>query len=239
MKVLIVHAHPEPHSFNGALTAAATETLREEGHDVVVSDLYAEQFNPAGGPHDFQQRARPDYFHYQTEQQNAALTHSFAPELAREQARLLEADLLILQFPIWWGGPPGILKGWFDRVLAYGVAYVDGTRFDKGLFRGRRALLGVTTGGTPQRFREEDVYGPMEKVLWPVRRLVLDYMGFELEPPFVSYAAPRVTDEERQGYLAAWRRLVADTARKPISPTPINPVELLADVGAGAWSKKR
>jgi NAD(P)H dehydrogenase (quinone) len=239
MKALIVHAHPEPQSFNGALTNAAVETLRAEGHEVVVSDLYAERFNAAGGPDDFQERARPEYFHYQTEQQNAALKQNYVPELEREMKRLYAADLLILQFPLWWGGPPGVLKGWFDRVLAYGVAYVDGTRFDKGLFKGRRALLSVTTGGTPQRFREEDVYGPIEKVLWPVKHLVLDYMGYDLEPPFISYAAPRVTPEERAGYLTAWRKLVSETARKPVAPKALDPEALIASVGLSPWAKQR
>src|SRR5690349_21177414 len=129
MQVLIVHAHPEPQSFNAALTAAATEALRDAGHAVTVSDLYADGFDPVAGRHDFLETANSERFHYQTEQANAAAHRSFAPDLAREQARVLAADLLILQFPLWWGAPPAILKGWLDRVLAYGIAYVDGRRF--------------------------------------------------------------------------------------------------------------
>ena len=40
MKILIVHAHPEPRSFNGALTDTARRCLAEAGHELVVSDLY-------------------------------------------------------------------------------------------------------------------------------------------------------------------------------------------------------
>src|SRR5687767_12931505 len=115
MNVLIVHAHPEPLSFNAALTTAATAALRAAGHVVTVSDLYAEHFDPVAGRHDFLQTANPERFHYQTEQAHAAANRSFAPDLAREQARLLAADLLVLQFPLWWGAPPAILKGWLDR----------------------------------------------------------------------------------------------------------------------------
>ncbi|SFQ04682.1 Flavodoxin-like fold [Mesorhizobium sp. NFR06] len=46
MRIFIVHAHPEPDSFNGALTRAAQEALAAAGHEVVVSDLYAMAFNP-------------------------------------------------------------------------------------------------------------------------------------------------------------------------------------------------
>jgi NAD(P)H dehydrogenase (quinone) len=50
MNVLIVHVHPEPKSFNGALTRAAVKTLREQGHTVKVSDLYAMKWKPAAEP---------------------------------------------------------------------------------------------------------------------------------------------------------------------------------------------
>ncbi len=41
MKFLIVHAHAEPKSFNGALTRRAKEVLAAAGHEAIVSDLYA------------------------------------------------------------------------------------------------------------------------------------------------------------------------------------------------------
>ena len=46
MRVLMVHAHPEPKSFNGAMTRAAFEALVAAGHAVEVSDLYAMRFSP-------------------------------------------------------------------------------------------------------------------------------------------------------------------------------------------------
>jgi len=236
--VLIVTAHPEPRSFNHALTARAAEALRAAGHRVVLSDLYAEGFNPAGGRGDFTDTADPEHFHYQSEQANACRHHGFAADIAREQARLEAADLLVLQFPLWWGGPPAILKGWIDRVLAYGFAYVDGYRFDTGLFRGRRAMLSVTTGGTPARFGAEGVYGPIEQVLWPVRRLALEYMGFEVAEPFVSYAAPRITVQERAALIDAWAERVSAFAADPVDRNG-RPDDILSQVDENAWAKRR
>jgi NAD(P)H dehydrogenase (quinone) len=237
MKVLIVHAHPEPQSFNAALTRAAAAALRDEGHEVTLSDLYADHFDPVAGRHDFLQAANPERFHYQSEQAHAAANRSFAPDIAREQARLLSVDLLVLQFPLWWGAPPAILKGWLERVLAYGIAYVDGRRFTSGLFKGRRAIMSVTTGGTPERFRSEDVYGNIEQVLWPVRRLALEYMGYDVEEPFVSYAAPRVGDAERTAYIKAWCGRVVETASKPVIPVSIDSEALIASTGPAAWAR--
>jgi NAD(P)H dehydrogenase (quinone) len=236
-RVLIVHAHPEPASFNAALTRAAAEALRGAGHTVTVSDLYAEGFEGMAGRRDFSTTADPSRFHYQSEQAYAAAHDGFAATIRREQERVRQADLLILQFPLWWGAPPAILKSWFERVLAYGFAYVDARRFDSGLFRGRRALMGVTTGGTPARFGPDGVYGEIDRVLWPVRRLTLEYMGYEVDEPFVAYGVPRVGDAERETYLAAWRQRVLAATAHDLPQTRIDPLEALAAVGTSAWTR--
>src|SRR5512138_237891 len=119
------------------MTAAAVAAIGAAGHSVEVSDLCAEGFGAVAGRGDMASVADPARFHLQSEQDRAAREGAFAPDIAREQDRLRRADLLVLQFPVWWGAPPAILKGWFDRVLAYGFAYVDGRRFDTGLLKGR------------------------------------------------------------------------------------------------------
>ena len=53
MKSLIVYAHPEPKSFNGALKDKAVETLEAQGYEVKVSDLYAMDFDPVARKEDF------------------------------------------------------------------------------------------------------------------------------------------------------------------------------------------
>jgi NAD(P)H dehydrogenase (quinone) len=212
MNALIVYAHPEPTSFTAALKNSAMRALSAVGHRVEVSDLYGEGFNPVAGRHDFLHAADPARFHYQSEQLHASRTAGFAPDLMREQDRLLRAELLVLVFPLWWGGLPAILKGWFDRVCAYGVTYADGKRFDKGCFVGRRAMLGLTTGGTLERFSPGGGYGEMEDVLYCVRRCILEYLGLEVMEPFVAYAAPRVDAAVRAEYLRSWEARLRATA---------------------------
>ena len=212
MHCLIVHASPEPTSFTSALMSVAQRELSALGHGVAVSDLYAEGFNPVAGRHDFVDMAEPGRFHYQTEQLHASRTGGFSPELMREQQRVAEADLFIFTYPLWWGGMPAILKGWFDRVMAYGTAYADGQRFDTGWFQGRHALLGLTTGGTAERFSADGVYGPIEALLHPHRRTMLEYLGLAVQPPFIAYAAPRVSADQREQYLLDWARSVRSAA---------------------------
>jgi NAD(P)H dehydrogenase (quinone) len=213
MHALIVYAHPEPTSFTAALKDTAVDALRGAGHGVDVSDLYAEGFNPVAGRHDFVEAFDPSRFHYQTEQGHAHATRGFAPEIAREQERFLKADLVIWVYPIWWGGVPAILKGWFDRVLAYGFAYSDGRRYDTGFFPDKRGILCLTTGGTRQRFSPTDVYGSIDQILWPVQRLMLEYLAIRALQPFVAYATPRVDRQTREGYLQAWRARLLDIAK--------------------------
>lgn len=204
LNVLFVYCHPEPASFTHALLEAAKAAVTAEGAVFEVSDLYAEGFNPVAGRHDFETCADPDRFHYQTEQAHAAAHDGYSDDLRREQARVGRADMLVFLFPLWWGGTPAMLKGWFDRVLSYGFAYVDGARFETGLFKGRSSLMCVSTGGTAARFSEGGTYGTIDQVLWPVQHCQLRYLGMEVLEPFVAYAAPRIEQAARQQILADW-----------------------------------
>lgn len=212
MQALLVYAHPEPTSFTGALKDVAVRALRRSGHSVDVSDLYAEGFNPVAGRHDFTTVADPARFHYQTEQGHAHEVGGFAADLAREQRRFLAADLVVWLYPLWWGGVPAILKGWFDRVLAYGVAYADGRRYKTGFFPEKRGLLCLTTGGTRERFSADGVYGDIRQVLWPVQRLMVEYMGMTALEPFIAYGSPRVDQATRESYLRDWEARLLDVA---------------------------
>ena len=65
-----------------------------------------------------------------------------------EQAALLRADNIVLQFPLYWYNIPAIGKAWLDEVLQYGFAY--GTGGDK--LRGKNLLLSVTTGAPAEAY---------------------------------------------------------------------------------------
>lgn len=50
MKVLLIYAHPEPRSLNGALKNFAIRHLQQAGHEVQVSDLYAMRWKAGYAP---------------------------------------------------------------------------------------------------------------------------------------------------------------------------------------------
>lgn len=188
MNVLIVFAHPEPKSFNGAMKNVAVDTLSEAGHTVTVSDLYSEGFAAIAGPGDFTERANEQRFELGVEQANAANNDCFAADIQGEIERLFAADFLILQFPMWWYSTPAILKGWIDRVFAFGVTYDFGRTWDHGVMKGKRAMLSLTTSAPPSTFMPDGRNGDLERILWPLHGGVLALCGYEVLQPFVAHS---------------------------------------------------
>ena len=213
MRVLIVHAHPEPKSFNGAMTDTAVAALAKAGHEVVVSDLYAAGFKAVADRDDFVPPADTGYFKVQAEQAAAIIAGTQARDIAAEQEKLLWSEAVVFQFPLWWFSVPAVLKGWFDRVLGSGFAYGGGKWYDKGALTGRRAMLSVTTGAPAPMFESDGINGPMDQILFPLNHGVLYFCGFTVLPPFVAYAVARANDDRRAALLEAWRRRVLDLDR--------------------------
>lgn len=186
MHTHIVHAHPEPSSYNGALTRAAETLLKHKGGTVTVSDLYSSGFDPAESGRHYANRVQPDRFAPLAEQRHAWSTDTLPEDALTEIGNLERADLVVLQFPLWWHGPPAILKGWMDRVFVSGGLYTSRMRYGTGYFGGRRAIVSVTTGAPRAAFGPGSRGGDFETMLWPVQ-YSMHYMGFSVLPPFISY----------------------------------------------------
>lgn len=130
MNVLLVYAHPEPKSLNGSLKNFALRHLEEAGHAVQVSDLYAMQWKAALDADDNTARRPDTRFDPSLDSKHAFENGTQAADIAREQDKLRWADALVLQFPLWWFSMPAILKGWVERVYAFGFAYGVGEHSD-------------------------------------------------------------------------------------------------------------
>lgn len=213
MHVHIVHSHPEPESFNGALSRIALDVFADRGDSVDISDLYAEQFDPVEKSAHYRCRTCPETFSALAEQRHAFKTKTLPSEIEREIARLERADLLILQFPIWWHSVPAMIKGWMDRVFVSGGLYTSKMRYDRGYFRGRRAICSATTGAPTAAFEPGGRGGEIDQILWSTH-YSLYYMGFAVLPPFVafgvqghgfSYAGEEDFSRQMEETKAAWR----------------------------------
>lgn len=205
MKVLIVHAHPEPRSFCAAMMATARDELTRAGHEVQVSDLYAQNFNPVASASDFTRRADPDYCVYALEQRHAVKTGTLAPDIQAELDKLMGCDLLLLNFPVFWFSTPAILKGWIDRVLVSGSVYGGKRFYDRGGLRGKRALISFTIGGQEHMFGPGRIHGPVQDMLRPLLQGTLAYTGLAVHAPFIAWHVPYISQEARENILAQWR----------------------------------
>jgi len=217
MNVFLVNAHPEPQSFNGALFRAAQDALRSSGHALAVSDLYAMKFDPVSDRRNFTSVKNPDLFKQQIEEMHATEVRGFAPDVEAELRKMEACDLMIWQFPLWWFGLPGILKGWADRVFAMGRTYGGEKFYENGVFKGKRALLSLTTGGPEAVYQKGGWNGDIQAVLRPIQRGILRFTGWDVLAPNIVYAPVRLSNEERQACLKSWAaRLRSIEGEKPI-----------------------
>jgi NAD(P)H dehydrogenase (quinone) len=218
MNVFIIYAHAEPKSFNGALFRTACDTLAHAGHQVVTSDLNAMGFNPVSDRRNFTTVKNADALQQQIEEMHASETGGFAPDIETEVAKIEACDLMIWQFPIWWFGLPGILKGWVDRVFVYGRVYAHGQMYDKGKFRGKRAMLSLTTGGPSANYQKDGFTGDIEAILRPIQRGMLYFIGFDVLAPNIVFSPGRIEADDREAALA----LYADRLRGIENEQPID-----------------
>lgn len=106
---LIVVAHHRSDSLTAAVAERSAKRLELNGYRVDLLDLHAEGFDPRNSVAD-----EPDY---------GDRDKRYTEEVHRHIARVHAADLIVPVFPVWWFGLPALLKGWFDRVWNYGLAY--------------------------------------------------------------------------------------------------------------------
>ena len=216
MNVFIVYAHAEPKSLNGAFFQTAQDTLRAAGHTVTTSDLYAMKFDPVSDRRNFTTVKNAGFFKQQIEELHATEAGGFASDIEAELRKMEACDLMIWQFPLWWFGLPAILKGWVDRVFAMGRTYGGEQFYENGVFKGKRALLSVTTGGPEAVYQKGGWNGDIHAILRPIQRGILRFAGWSVLAPNIVYAPVRASDEQRQDWLKQWsarlRSIISDQA---------------------------
>ena len=187
MNVLIVYAHHEPTSFTSAMKNLAVQVLSRQGHSVTVSDLYGQGFSAVAQKWDFVTTSG-GHFNYMLEQKHAAnLDLAFSPDILGEIQKLKAAEMVLFVAPIWWFGVPAILKGWFDRVLAMGVAWDGGKIYEKGLLRGKQTMLVAAAGHPAEYYRPDGRHkATASQILHPINHGTLAFCGFNVHEPFVA-----------------------------------------------------
>nr|WP_298165973.1 NAD(P)H-dependent oxidoreductase [uncultured Pseudomonas sp.] len=179
-RILMILGTPKNVSLCTALGEAYAQGARDKGHVVRQLKLGEMSFDPIlhGG-----------YEHSQT----------LEPDLLEAQRQIHWAEHLVFVYPVWWGGIPALLKGFFDRTFLPGFAFKYRTRsqlWDK-LLSGRTADLLVTMDTPPWYFRW--IYGAPAH-----RQMIRTILGFSgIKTRRLSEFAPvRPSSEaQRQSWL--------------------------------------
>jgi putative NADPH-quinone reductase len=130
-RILLVQGHPDDQSahYGHALAAAYADGARHGGHEVRLLDVAALDFPLLRSKADWDAGPLP-------------------PGLAAAQEDIRWAQHVVLFFPLWLGGMPARLKGFFEQVARPGFALSPGRAGEpaRRLLSGRSARVVVTMG---------------------------------------------------------------------------------------------
>jgi len=128
----------------------------------------------------------------------------FDIDIQREQALLVEHDVIVLQHPFFWYSTPALLKEWQDLVLAHGWAYGSEGK----MLHGKQALSVVTTGAREQAYSSDGFHRlNMHQFLAPIEH-TFRLCGVRYQPPFVVHGTLGMTREEIRAHADDYRRLL-------------------------------
>ncbi|WP_194972688.1 NAD(P)H-dependent oxidoreductase [Aquiflexum lacus] len=181
MNSLIIYAHPNPLSFNASILKTVQSTLEERGSDIIIRDLN-KFFNPILSGEELQ---------------SVFTGNGSFDDVTEEQLLVQEADLLIFIYPIWWLGPPAILKGYLDRVLTNGFAFQHTSTGVVPKLTGKKALVIMTGGNSPVDYKRLGLENTPQDSF---EKGVLQFVGIETKL-LSLLSVPQSSSEERIKFL--------------------------------------
>jgi len=151
-KHVVVLCHPEETSFNMSVAREYCTAVAAHGHEVVLRDLYRMGFDPV----------------LKAQEQPQSPAYMRSADVSDEMAIIAGASVYVLVYPIWFGTPPAMMKGYVERVLGSGFSHRDvRERSTHPLLTGKH-LLSFTSSGTPKQWLDQEG-------AWLSLRNVFDY----------------------------------------------------------------
>ena len=185
MKHLIIYSHLNPKSFTKAIVDQVEKIAKAKGDEIKIIDLYGEGFNPILEFSDIQYM----------------FMDGKAPTDIKKYQNLLSwADHFTVVYPLWWGQMPAMLKGFVDRTLTNGFAFVYNEQgIPEGLLNKKTAQLYVSTGNPDEYYEQSGMHAAQRRV---IDEGVFGFCGIKCTSTFFGNVAMG-TDEMRKRYLAS------------------------------------
>ena len=129
---VVILCHPDERSFNAAAARTYCETVRSLGHEAILRDLYRLGFDPV----------------LKAGERSTAGGQALSDDVTAELDSIRGADIFVLVYPIWFGTPPAMMKGYVERVLGAGFSYRAIQARQPHPLLGGRHLLSVTSSAS-------------------------------------------------------------------------------------------
>jgi glutathione-regulated potassium-efflux system ancillary protein KefG len=127
--------------------------------------------------------------------------------IEKEQKRLLEHEVIIFMFPLYWYSTPAILKEWQDLVLEHGFAYGhDGHKL-----HGKKFLCVTSAGGPKKAYQGDGMnHFTINELLQPLEQMAT-LCGMQYVSPYVMFDARTALEENRVDlHVRQWQALLTD-----------------------------
>jgi putative NADPH-quinone reductase/1,4-dihydroxy-2-naphthoate octaprenyltransferase len=194
--ILIVYCHPSELSLNHGIKASFISGLHRYRTNIRVQDLYSEHFDPIL------------YNIHSNNKDN--IVHQM-------QANITWADWLVFIYPLWWGGLPAMLKGYFDRVFTENFAFrYNQAGIPEGLLEQKKAFMMVTCDTPPVVLRLSRRTGSLKSVI----RGILNLCGIKHARYRLIGSVLTSTYEKRKKWITMAEKL-GEKIGKPDTPLQI------------------
>lgn len=136
---VVILCHPDPQSFNATIAPTYCDAVRARYRSCTIRDLYSLEFNPV----------------LRTSKQPSSQIFVPSDDVAAELAFLKNADVIVFVYPIWFGTPPAMLKGYVERVMGAGFGHRQMRDAGVGPAVAGKHLVSITTSGNSIQWLDE------------------------------------------------------------------------------------
>lgn len=197
-KIHMIIAHPNPNSFNHALLEEVKKLAYEHELSLAITDLYQLAID---------KHPLVNFYGLDSGPINGALTLD-------EQRKFKEAELIIVQFPMYWFSYPAIVHAYLEQLWQPGFAYPPTFEESPLACDKKSVLFSVTTQSPKSAYTNQGKNGDIARVLFPMTT-AFRFVGHSILEPFVAYAVSDQSDDKRRDLLKDYKAHVSAMLSNP------------------------
>ncbi|OCL82870.1 NAD(P)H-dependent oxidoreductase [Arcobacter porcinus] len=132
----------------------------------------------------------------------------FRIDVEKEQKLLLENDIVIFQFPMYWLSSPSLLKEWFDVVLSYNFAFGEEYKLENKIF-----AVATTAGSGLKQYNQNGSNKFTVEEFLNTHEAIANYVKMDYRKPFIVYETFIITDEQLQNSVKEYKTYIEELSK--------------------------